>query len=253
MTDKVTFILDKCLDEQFSHWLPLYPSALQLFKLLLTRSIGRKHQLNSRLLLLYNLTRGVYVFSSTPEVVDDLIVTLSLLLYDTCLDTSHGSQLTLPSAIETTINFPISVISSTSASVQDQFLTDNQEQILLLKVYWNLAWFGGIHIISQWTEPKGDARFSPKLMLSQEELCLVKESFSEAIIEDIILRLNKFRTHRELSDALHSAILHLTLLEDNVEKYDWVMTLPWIQGLSRFLRITPTSRNDEKLFLVSEF
>ena len=34
----------------------------------------------------------------------------------------------------------------------------------LLKVYWNLAWFGGIHILSQqWTEPKGRLLSAPGL------------------------------------------------------------------------------------------
>ena len=126
-----------------------------------------------------------------------------------------------------------------------------KEGLGLLKVYWNLAWFGGIHVLSQqWTEAKGDPRFSAKLMLENHELSVVKESFSEAVLEEIALNLPKYKTHKELSAALHKVKIHLSLLEGNDEKYQWAMGLPWIKGLSRFLRIRPTFRNDEKIFLV---
>ena len=255
--EKVTLLLDKCIDEQFNHWLTLYASAIQVLKTVLTHQLGKvKPEEDLLKLLYYTLTRGLFVFSTTPQVLNDIVVTLSLLLYAPCLGTT-GSHLTLPSEMVRTTNFPIEVVEATSrsASVPDNFLasfSSSHTEALLYKVYWNLAWFGAIHILFQWKEAKGDHRFSPKLVLSKEELLLVQESFSEAIIEDIVLRLSKFKTHQELSEALHKVILHLNLLEDNVEKYNWILTLPWLQGLSRFLRITPNSRNDEKLFLVSK-
>ena len=88
-------------------------------------------------------------------------------------------------------------------------------------------------------------------MLENNELETVKASFSEAVLEDIALRLAKFKTHKELTEALYKVKLHLCLLEGNEEKYQWALGLPWIKGLSRFLRIRPTLRNDEKLFMVS--
>ena len=250
--EKVTLLLDKCLDEQFNYWLTLYASAIQVLKTVLTYQFSKiKPDEEVQKLLYYTLTRGLFVFSSTPQVLNDIIVVLSLLLYAPCLGTS-GSHLTLPSEMLRTINFPIEAVeAATTTVVTDNFLAHTDGQTLLYKVYWNLAWFGGIHILYQWEDAKGDHRFSPKLVLSKEELLLVQESFSEAIIEDIILRLTKFKTHQELSEALHKVNLHLNLLEDNVEKYDWILTLPWLKGLSRFLRITPNTRNDEKLFLVS--
>ena len=90
-------------------------------------------------------------------------------------------------------------------------------------------------------------------MLEHQELCIVKESFSEAVLEDIALSLPKYKTHKELSEALHKVKIHLCLLEGNEEKYQWAMGLPWIRGFTRFLRIRPTLRNDEKLFMVSYF
>ena len=61
----------------------------------------------------------------------------------------------------------------------------------LLKTYWNLAWFGGIHVLLQWKVPKGDPNFSPKLFLDNSELTVIKNSFSQAILEQLSVNLNK--------------------------------------------------------------
>ena len=61
----------------------------------------------------------------------------------------------------------------------------------LLKTYWNLAWFGGIHVLLQWKVPKGDPNFSPKLFLDNSELTIIKNSFSQAILEQLSVNLNK--------------------------------------------------------------
>ena len=61
----------------------------------------------------------------------------------------------------------------------------------LLKTYWNLAWFGGIHVLLQWKVPKGDPNFSPKLFLDTSELTVIKNSFSQAILEQLSVNLNK--------------------------------------------------------------
>jgi hypothetical protein len=61
----------------------------------------------------------------------------------------------------------------------------------LLKTYWNLAWFGGIHVLLQWKVPKGDPNFSPKLFLDNSELTVIKNSFSQVILEQLSVNLNK--------------------------------------------------------------
>ena len=119
------------------------------------------------------------------------------------------------------------------------------ESFSLLKIYWNLAWFGGIHILNKWPNPKGDTQFSSNLYLEPMELSIVKNSFSEAVLEDLINgNLKKSKTHGEFQEALQLARSHAKLLpSSNLEN------ISWTNVFSRFLRLKPTTRNDEKLFL----
>ena len=95
----------------------------------------------------------------------------------------------------------------------------------------------------------GDPNFSPKLFLDVSELTLIKNSFSEAILDQLSVTLNKSKTHNDFQDGLQLAITHNYLLQGNSEKKLWLSSLPWKDQFSRFMRLKPETRNDEKLFL----
>ena len=52
----------------------------------------------------------------------------------------------------------------------------------------------------------GDPNFSPKLFLDVSELTLIKNSFSEAILDQLSVTLNKSKTHNDFQDGLQLAI-----------------------------------------------
>ena len=99
--------------------------------------------------------------------------------------------------------------------------------------------------MNKWQNPKGDTQFSSNLYLEPLELSTVKNSFSEAVLEDLINgNLKESKTHGEFQEALQLARSHAKLLpSSNLEN------ISWTKVFSRFLRLKPTTRNDEKLFL----
>ena len=68
-----------------------------------------------------------------------------------------------------------------------------------------MAWFGGIHVLLQWKVPKGNPNFSPKLFLDTSELTVIKNSFSQAILEQLSVNLNKSKTHNDFQEGLQLA------------------------------------------------
>ena len=162
----------------------------------------------------------------------------------------QDSSLTLPDILINNLDFPLEVAEADEVVHENSKLAQVPENALgLLKAYWNLAWFGGIHTLSQWTVPKGDSNFSSRLFLNPSELTLIKNSFSEAILDQLSVSLNKSKTHNDFQEGLDLAFSHSFLLQGNVEKKIWIDSLPWKDQFSRFMLLKPNTRNDEKLFL----
>ena len=239
--------MSKGLDEM-NNSLELLPFALETFKVACVHCPNFIQQLRVEkekyLQLLYILARSLYMYHDLPNVLEQVIVSMILILFHDWLkhDLPH---LQMAKFMINKLNFPIEVHEEKCDDKYAAPINDTPaEAFLLLKIYWNLAWFGGIHILNQWTSPKGDTQFSPKLYLETSDLSLVKNSFSSAIVEDLVSCMFKeSKTHGDFQDALQLARSHYKLLCDPVPKLSWSSTF------SRFLRLKPNTRNDEKLFL----
>ena len=67
----------------------------------------------------------------------------------------QDSTLSLPAYMIKNLDFPLEV--TEEANITEETIGDKVPDTAfgLFKTYWNLAWFGGIHILSQWATPKG--------------------------------------------------------------------------------------------------
>jgi hypothetical protein len=251
-------LMDKCLDERLNH-LSILPPALECLQKVLLHD----HRLTAAIqddndkYLLYILTRCAFVFCENhhQSVLNSVLICSSLLLFGDGVLKITDSSLSLPSEMIQRLHFPL----NTLEQIEDifEFIDINNDEasaLSLIKIYWNLAFFGGIHALARWTlGAKSDGSFGPKLILDQNELTLVKTSFGEIALEEIASSLGKAKTHQDFQDLLHLAKSHLKLREISDGDNDWILRLPWIEAFSRFLRTKPNTRNDEKLFMVMFF
>jgi hypothetical protein len=155
--------------------------------------------------LLYGLTRSLFLFHDNAQVLDEVITASVLLLYNGWLKV-QDLNLTLPTFLVNNLDFPVKV-NEEEVVFEDTIESGKvpESAFGLLKTYWNLAWFGGIHVLLQWKIPKGDPNFSPKLFLDTSELTVIKNSFSQAILEQLSVNLNKSKTHNDFQEGLQLA------------------------------------------------
>ena len=211
--DLILELLDKCLDEN-GGCMELSPYVLESLKAFFVHQskfindFKQDKETYSR--FLYAYSRSLYLHHNHKEVLDQIMVVLMLVLFHDWLKLEN-SVISMPKFMLDKLNFRISV--EEAVLIEDDLKEPPNEALGILKVYWNMAWFGGIHILKDWTSPKGDSQFSSKLYLDPLELAVVKNSFSESVIEDLGVKINDSKTHGDFHDALQLARAHYKLIE----------------------------------------
>ena len=232
-------VLEKSLEETVNWFETLIEPLMKSFCSLFT-----SFKLDNELEQKFSYAVARCLFAAHEKYAFDVTAKAAILhLYKNCIKFEE-SVFTLPEALVHNLNFPVTVHGGRDVNNQD--ITVSDEAWPLLKTYWNLAWFGGIHVLAQWSAPKADPNFSPRLFLDASELTLIKNSFSEAILDQ--LSVGQSKTHSDYQEALQLAQAHAYLLRKS-SKEPWIATLPWRNQFSRFMRLKPSTRNDEKLFL----
>ena len=239
-------LFTKCLEETRIDWKELLPYLLEVLKSMANvfHQLVTENDVKDDFLVA--LLRTMFVFCDQPEVLQDILGLSLLLLFPKDAIVTH-SGLSMTQDLLQHIDIPIKVSQRTECQSEMPY-TANEAAWPLLKSYWNLAWYGGIHVLSQWEKVKTEPSFSPQLHLTTESLGMIQASFSEAVLEDLCLTLSRSKSHRDWQERLELANSHFYLLRKG-SKESWIYTLPWKDQFSRFMLLKPKTRNDEKLFL----
>ncbi|XP_072426766.1 rotatin isoform X3 [Chiloscyllium punctatum] len=228
-----------------------------------------RHTLALQTSFLLTLFRVSLVLQKDKEILGEVAALLTLLLFDEVarIDywpesiTAPTAPFSLPAIITQRYNLMVkvpihhavspycTVVPSTSNPMNMKPVSD------MLKVGWNLAWYGGIDQVLDQNGHTGidiSPEFLENLKLSCVDIAMLKTTYVTRGLQECLVSITEAVSHSAVSSAL--ARMRLYLLNDKLalkqgtdSTISILHDLEWQTALSRFLLVLPACVEDEKL------
>ncbi|XP_059501989.1 rotatin isoform X2 [Stegostoma tigrinum] len=228
-----------------------------------------RHSLAQQSSFLLTLFRVSLVLQKDKEILTVVAALLTLLLFDEVarID-SWSDNITAPSPpfslpvvvtqrynlmVKVAIHHAVSPYCTVVPTSSD--LMNSRPPSDMLKLAWNLAWYGGIdQVLEQNGHPGINTapEFLENLRLSPVDITILKTTYVAKGLQDCLVSITKATSHSVVSSTL--ARMRLYLLNDELalkrgtgSSISILHDLEWQTALSRFLLVLPASVEDEKL------
>ena len=230
--------------------LPLLPSCIGCLRLLAHTSASLRSQLAGDSAFLLDALRGVLLAQADKVLRYNTSKLLFYILYSDVAVYTHpavGNGIAIPHQIlaklqlpyDVTLTYPVSKHAITP--IMNLALVDDRDISNMLRVYQQIAAYSSVFDLIQQTENR-----STKNLLSSSELAVLTTMDQVTMAWNLVIKLEKALTHREVAKCLDEVnIVLINLSPDNLPP-DTVEKLKQILG--RFLATAPINSNDCDLF-----
>ncbi|XP_042319434.1 rotatin isoform X2 [Sceloporus undulatus] len=270
--DKILAYCGECIDQDGKIMDCMMLPCLTLLRKLVYADPVKRLSLANQPSVLFMLFRVALIFQDYSAVVSEVAALLCLLLFDEAArkemwadsfscDPYNTPPFSLPVAIVRRYHLPIRVSSHHAVSPNSVVLPFSCELWAskhvsdMLKMAWNLSWFGGTDNLLKLTNYEMETKeFVDTFKLSSEDLITLKITHTTSGLQDCLNSIIQAVSHREVRDAVTTMNFYilndrLVLMCSSGSCGATLKCLAWQTALSRFLQVLPASSEDEKLLV----
>ncbi|CAD5117692.1 DgyrCDS6443 [Dimorphilus gyrociliatus] len=252
--------------EESSNYSPLLPSCIRISRSLIENNIELRRRMASDESFTYSIVRCALLYHNEPLIKPDLSQLLAFLVFDevfamqiieeeTNNDKTPHNVLSLPSIICKKFQLPVrtghhAVKSSHRIPEPPSKDSLSSGQLFsLLKLRWNIAWFGGVQSIIELHEKDKlvtDKQFNSDLQLTDNEVLFLKYCYLKSALKNCAYDISNATSHRTLSETLKILACYIVI----GKKFDAIKILcntEWTNSIERFLTTIPLSEADTRL------
>ncbi|KAG7209111.1 hypothetical protein KM043_015257 [Ampulex compressa] len=235
---------------------------LTILKLLASSDCSVRHELSSRIDVLLNIIRSLFLFPNNECVKMDASQLLCLLLYNEYImrvnektSENHQLNISLPYIIVTRMRLPfickyhwktsmyrrsdVSILHSTDPS-----------SLTFVRIFWTWEWNDGVNVLWKSWRELNNPEISQKLMIQESDFACLQYSFPHYCCQQQLYNVQNSITHDRVFCALDYLTMYLKFYKMlHYEEIKDITLLPWEQTFERFLLSHPASKEDCDLFV----
>ncbi|CAL7947029.1 unnamed protein product [Xylocopa violacea] len=231
---------------------------ITILKLLACTEGSVRQDLSTRINVLSNIIRSLFLFPNNECVKTDGSQLLCLLLYNEYLMraneryTENYNQLhiSLPYIIVSKMKLPFICKSYWKISMHrrsDAFVLHSSNPLVstFIKQYWIWEWHDGMNVLWKNWNDLHDSDISEKLKIQENEFLILRFSLSHYCCQHQLYNIQNSITHDSVSRALDYLTMYIKFYKmQQYEEIKDISLLPWEQTFERFLLSQPASKED---------
>ncbi|XP_017766173.1 PREDICTED: rotatin [Eufriesea mexicana] len=236
---------------------------ITILKLLSSTECSIRRDLSSRINVLSNIIRSLFLFPNNECVKTDGSQLLCLLLYNEYImrlnekHTENYNQLniSLPHIIVSKMKLPFLCKSHWKISMHrrsDMSVLHNNNPLVstFIRQYWIWEWNGGTNVLWKNLKDFHDSDISEKLKIQENEFSVLRFSFPHYCCQQQLYNIQNSTTHDSVSCTLDYLTMYIKFYKmQQYEEVKDISLLPWEQTFERFLLSQPASKEDCDLFV----
>ncbi|XP_021941770.1 rotatin isoform X2 [Zootermopsis nevadensis] len=288
--DLILDILHKALvDKERSNSPDSVIPCVSVLKSMVLYSTKLRQELSRHASLFSCIVRAVYLYSGDDRLRSDSSVLLCLLLYSDFIlcvpepasSSSPWHRFSLPDLVARHMRLPFLCHTHWHSSHHTQHsekreLLKDEGCCSLLRLCWNVQWFGGVEVVLNWSEVPPNAAisedklsgFACELRLLEGDLRCLKATAVVRRCKQHFYDIQNATTHQAVLKAVNCVTGYLALhilvsgkmnchmeptlnflVASQLESSDWWHDLPWADTFKRFLAVSPASTEDQQLLV----
>ncbi|XP_076183468.1 rotatin homolog anastral spindle 3 isoform X2 [Ptiloglossa arizonensis] len=238
-------------------------SIITILNLLASTESSIRYDLSTRINVLSNIIRSLFLFPNNECIKIDASQLLCLLLYNEHimrLSEKHTENynllnISLPYIIVSKMRLPFSCKSHWKISTHRRsdisiLHSTNPLTSTFIKQYWIWEWNDGMNVLWKSWNDLNDPDLSEKLKIQENEFWSLRFSFPHYYCQQQLYNVQNSITHDAVSCALDYLTMYLKLYKmQQYEEIKDINLLPWERTFERFLLSHPTSKEDCELFV----
>ncbi|KAK1119474.1 hypothetical protein K0M31_013302 [Melipona bicolor] len=236
---------------------------ITILKLLASTEYSLRHDLSTRINVLSNIIRSLFLFPDNECIKIDGSQLLCLLLYNECImrqnekyvENYNQLNISLPYIIVSKMKLPLFCKSHWKISRHRRsdisVLHGNNSLVLtFIRQYWIWEWNDGINVLWKNLNDLHDSDVSDKLKILENEFLVLRFSFPHYCCQQQLYNIQNSTTHDSVSCALDFLTMYIKLYKmEKCKEIKDISLLPWEQTFERFLFSHPASKEDCDLFV----
>ncbi|XP_043258441.1 rotatin [Colletes gigas] len=236
---------------------------IAILNLLASTESSIRHDLSTRINVLSNIIRSLFLFPNNECIRTDGSQLLCLLLYNEYIMrqsekyTENYNQLniSLPYIILSKMRLPFSCkshwkISTHRRSDISVLHSTNPLALTFIKQYWIWEWNDGLNVLWKSWNDLHDCDISEKLKIQENEFWSLRFSFPHYYCQQQLYNVQNSITHDSVSCALDYLTMYLKFYKmQQYEEIKDINLLPWERTFERFLLSHPANKEDRDLFV----
>nr|XP_031848371.1 rotatin isoform X1 [Nomia melanderi] len=251
------------IEKDYIHYPDSVISIITILNLLASTESAIRHDLSTRINVLSNIIRSVFLFPSNESVRTDGSQLLCLLLYNEYImrlsekSTENSIQLniSLPHLITSKMKLPFLCKSHWKISMHRRsdlsvLHSANGAALNFVKQYWMWEWNDGLNVLWKSWSDVNSSDTSEKLHVQEDEFMILRFSFPHYYCQQQLYNIQNSTTHNAVSCALDYLTVYMKFYKmQQYEEIKDISLLPWERTFERFLLSHPASKEDHDLFV----
>ncbi|XP_076653624.1 rotatin homolog anastral spindle 3 isoform X2 [Halictus rubicundus] len=251
------------VEKDYIHYPDSVVSIITILDLLVISESTIRHDLSTRINVLSNIIRSIFLFPSNESIRTDGSQLLCLLLYNEYImrlsenQTENYNQLniSLPHLITSRMKLPFLCKSHWKISMHRRsdisvLHSTNPLASTFIKQYWIWEWNDGLNVLWKSWSDLNNSDLSEKLKIQENEFMTLCFSFPHYYCQQQLYNIQNSTTHSAVSCALDYLTIYIKFYKmQQYEEIKDISLLAWERTFERFLLSHPASKEDRDLFV----
>ncbi|XP_015437120.1 PREDICTED: rotatin [Dufourea novaeangliae] len=231
---------------------------ISILNMLASTENSIRHDLSTRINVLSNIIRSIFLFPNNECVRNDGSQLLCLLLYNEYimrLNEINSKNISLPYLIVCKMKLPFLCKSHWKISMHTRSDTSvlhssNRLVSTFIKQYWIWEWNNGLSLLWKNWSDVNNTNISENLKIQENEFMTLRFSLPHYYCQQQLYNIQNSTTHDAVSCALDYLTMYIKFYKmQQYEEVKDISSLPWEQTFERFLLSHPASKEDRELFV----
>ncbi|XP_076279078.1 rotatin homolog anastral spindle 3 isoform X3 [Lasioglossum baleicum] len=251
------------VEKDYIHYPDSVVPIITILDLLAITESTIRHDLSTRINVLSNIIRSIFLFPSHESVRTDGSQLLCLLLYNEYMmrlsekQMENYSQLniSLPHLITSRMKLPFLCKSHWKISMHRRsnisvLHSTNPLASTFIKQYWIWEWNDGLNVLWKSWSDLNNSDLSEKLKIQENEFMTLRFSFPHYYCQQQLYNIQNSTTHSAVLCALDYLTIYIKFYKmQQYEEIKDISLLAWERTFERFLLSHPASKEDRDLFV----